>query len=107
MALKSGKTVRLNITFAENPKPFYMEPSTIEVLDFSDEEPWVRDAVVESCRDPLAFEAPFLGCEEATTVHVAGSHDEGGALQMEVITPIGHAFITKEQAMAFFGLVEA
>lgn len=83
-----------------------VNPSLV-TLDLTDEAPWLSDAIMESCEDGRAFEAEFLGCEEQTIAYVASHINDEGDLQMEVITPIGHALITKSQAMAFFGLVEA
>lgn len=83
-----------------------VNPSLV-TLDLSDEAPWLTDAVMASWVDDRAFEAEFLGCDEQTIAYVASHITDQGDLQMEVITPIGHAFITKDQAMAFFGLVEA
>lgn len=83
------------------------EEYSIREIPLSEVPVWELKAILADLEDVRAFEAPFLGCEEATTVHVAGSHNEDGVLHMEIITPTGHAFITKEQAMQFFGLIEA
>lgn len=78
-----------------------------ESIDFSDAPEWMKELIEDSYKDKLAFEAEFVGCEECESVHVVSSTNDAGELVMSVNTPLGHAFITKAQAMAFFGLVEA
>lgn len=83
------------------------EEYSYESIDFSNAPDWMKELIVESYKDNLAFEADFVGCEECETVHVASATNDADELAMLVLTPLGQAIITKEQAMKFFGLVEA